>query len=272
MVSIFLLRILISTILSSGIASLVSPLASLSRSIMAALQMLHAVIAGGFLGVLLYYLGAPLPPVVITLIFTILSSLLVAELVERGFTQDSAAAISAFISSVTASISGYMAARISPTALSEAWSFLVGSAILIRTEDLFILITVLFIVITLVAIFYKELIYISFDEEGARAMGFHVRYYRYLLYVLLSLVAVSLSISLGAIVAHVLLAAPGSISTRIASSIRQIFSISLSIALVGGVMGAIIAYYLALPPGASVGIVITLCYGVFIYIIRKRGD
>ncbi|RLG87368.1 MAG: hypothetical protein DRO15_05010 [Thermoprotei archaeon] len=270
MVSVFFLRMIISTLLSSGIASIVSPLASLSRSIMAALQMLHAVIAGGFLGVLLHYLGAPLPPVMITLAFTLFSSLLVAELVERGFTQDSAAAISAFISSATASISGYMAAKVSATALSEAWSFLVGSAVLVRIEDLFILSSVLLIAVVLVALFYKELIFISFDEEGARAMGFHVRYYRYLLYALLSLVAVSLSISLGAIVAHILLAAPGSISTRIASSIKQIFSISLSIALIGGIIGAIIAYHLALPPGAAVGIVITVCYGVFIYAVRGR--
>lgn len=40
----------------------------------------------------------------------------------------------------------------------------------------------------------------------------------------------------------------------------------------GGAIGAVIAYYLALPPGASVGIIITICYGIFTYVIRRRSD
>lgn len=195
-------------------------------------------------------------------------SIAIAELIERGFTQDVAAAISAFTSCAIAALSGFLASRISSTALTEAWSFLIGSLVLIRITDILTLALLLIITTVLVLMFHREVIYISFDEEGARAMGLRVRYYRYLLYGLLSVVAVGLSMSLGAIIAHILLAAPGAISSKISTSIRQVFGYSLGISMLSVCIGIVLAYRLALPPGAMIGVAVVLIYLVFTICLR----
>ena len=72
--------------------------------------------------------------------------------------------------------------------------------------------------IPLIRIISRELKYIAFDEDGAKALGLSIRFYRYLFYSLIALAASMLSSTIGVLVTHVIMAVPGALFLRFSKS------------------------------------------------------
>jgi len=227
-----------------------SPMITFSKNLMAGFSFIHGVLAGGLLATYFYYvLGVPTPPEVITLVYVIILAFIVSELIEHGYSTDAASAIS---TSISAMFSVFFAYLSGPYA-SRAWSIIVGTSVIITPREIVLLVVFLVLLVMIHAMFRREIMYISFDPEGAYTLGYNVRFYRYVIYISIALVVVALTYTLGIIIAHILIATPGAVALSISK--KNYLQTSIIISSIIGVVGYSVAYILSMPPSVGVGII-----------------
>lgn len=141
-------------------------------------------------------------------------------------------------------------------------SFLFGSIVAITDFELYIVLILSVVVIIALIIMYKELFYITFDEESARLAGVPVKLVDFI-FTLLTAITISISArTVGALVISSLMVIPVATSMQLAKSYKQTIIFSVLFGMFFTIFGIFISYYLGLKPGAT--IVIT---GVIILVL-----
>lgn len=150
-------------------------------------------------------------------------------------------------------------------------SFLFGS--IVAVSDLELILTVILSIAAAVVSFllYKELFYITFDEESAGIAGVPVRGINF---VFMLLVAVTVSVAsrtVGTLMISSLIVLPAACAMVIAKSYRSMFALAIGFAEFFTVAGLTLSYFLDLRPGGTIILlgVVTL---VAILIIRRRSQ
>ena len=69
-------------------------------------------------------------------------------------------------------------------------SYLFGSILTVSTQDLWIMVSLMVIIVLFFWFFYRQILYISFDKEFAKTQGIQVRLFSYLLIILVAVTAV----------------------------------------------------------------------------------
>lgn len=139
-------------------------------------------------------------------------------------------------------------------------SYLFGSIATVQLTDVVIITVLSTFVLVILASFYKELLYISFDEETATVSGLPVRLFNVVLMVLTAItVTVSMQI-IGVLLVGALMVIPVITATQIARSFKQIIGYSIIFSLFSVIVGLVISYYFDLAAG---GAIVLLALGVF---------
>lgn len=240
----------------------------LSRSTLFALTMTHAVLGGAILGIYLnevFGLGAPVP--LTAFLVALALSILVAELSEKVFSEDVSIALAVAVATTITVVFSYLLARISSTGLSQAWAYVAGSSAVATLRDLQMTLTGLIIIAPLIHLIGREIKYIAFDRDGAVALGLNTRVYRYLFFALGSLATSILSMSIGILAAHVLLAVPGALAVRFGR--RRLHALSYLSAACLSLGGYALAHVLDIPPSAGIGILSAIAV-LGMVIMRER--
>jgi len=152
----------------------------------------------------------------------------------------------------------------------EVYGYLFGSVLSVTTEELYIIGALSVIVLGTILLFSKELYFIAFDQEMAEASGVPARQ---MFYLLLSLVALTVVISLktvGAILVFAMVLIPASTAYQLTHSL---FHMTVYSALIGtgSAMGGVIASYLLdLPSGPTIVLLATLIFFVSVVLSPKR--
>jgi zinc transport system permease protein len=106
--------------------------------------------------------------------------------------------------------------------------------------------------LVLLALFYRALVAVSLDAEGARVTGLPVTLLNVLLAALAGVtVAVSMRI-VGILLIAALMVLPVIAAGRLAGSIRSTICLSMAIGLVSVLVGLTISYYADLAPGGAI--------------------
>jgi len=260
-------NIAIAAILSAVIVGISSPVYTVSRTLMTGFSISHAVMAGGLIGIYLkYVLNAPIPPEMISIAFVMVLAIFTAELTERGYDPDTAGAISLAISTLFLVLFTYLSG---PYAF-RAWSIVVGTSVIVTPRDIITLAIAALITIFIIAIFHDELLHVAFDPEGCKALGYNVRFYRYVEYAVLALVVTTLTYTLGIIVSHILVAAPGVVSLSLTR--RRYFYTATIIAMATTLGGYGLSYFMNTPSSVGVGILATffIVFGEVLKIYKNK--
>jgi zinc transport system permease protein len=140
-------------------------------------------------------------------------------------------------------------------------SLLFGSILLVSVDQILYAGLVLAITLALVLIFFKELVYTTFDETQARASGIKTWFFDYLVSILAGM-AIIVSIPIvGVLLISALLVLPAVTSTQISSSFKQTVILSPLFGLVSVILGLCASIILDTASGATivlVGLVIFL--------------
>ncbi|HPU01191.1 MAG TPA: metal ABC transporter permease [Bacillota bacterium] len=142
----------------------------------------------------------------------------------------------------------------------EIFSLLFGNILSVSPADLRLLAAVAAPVLLFIALFFKELLAISFDEEAALASGLPVKP---LYYGLLAAMALTVMISVklvGIVLASALLVIPAAAGYRFSKNYRGMFLLSLATGIGGSAGGLILSYYLDLPSGAAIVLFMALLF------------
>lgn len=137
----------------------------------------------------------------------------------------------------------------------DLFSFMYGSIATVNKDDITIIIITAAVIIVFINLFFKELMYITFDEENAKFSKIPVKLINTIFMIL---VAASITITLrivGVLLVSSLIAIPVATSLKVAKNFKNsIFNAILfgEIAVIGGVVAS---FYLDLAPGGTIVII-----------------
>jgi zinc transport system permease protein len=131
-------------------------------------------------------------------------------------------------------------------------SYLFGNILTVSTHELWAMFLLLILLITVFSLFFREILYIAFDEEFARASGIHVSLFNYLVMILIALVVVLNIRAVGIILILSLLTIPQATANLFTRDFRKLMFFSVLFAFSGTFLGLIISYFLNVPSGATI--------------------
>jgi zinc transport system permease protein len=140
----------------------------------------------------------------------------------------------------------------------DLFSYLFGSITTVQVVDMWIVLPLAVVVLGVVGLLYKELAYVSFDDEQAKVSGLPTQTLNQLL-VLLAAVTVVLSLRIvGGLLIGALMVIPVATAMQVARSFKQTLGYAVIFGLVAVVLGLFAAYYLNLAAGGTIVVVALL--------------
>jgi len=147
-------------------------------------------------------------------------------------------------------------------------SFLFGNVLLITDESILILLFMDLFIILVVFVFYRQFLFVSFDEEYSRLRGINVDLIYIILLTVIAVTVVILVQTVGLILVIAILTLPSAISLMISNSLIRAMFISIILILLFMLCGFVIAFYANLPAGAVIILITGLAY-VSAFIIKE---
>ncbi|HGI5020790.1 TPA: metal ABC transporter permease subunit [Streptococcus agalactiae] len=211
----------------------------------------HAVLPGVAISFILginFFIGA--------IVFGLLSSIIITYIKENSVIKGDTA--------IGITFSSFLALGIVLIGLANSttdlFHILFGNILAVQDSDKYMTIIVGLIVLTLITIFFKELLLTSFDPVLAKSMGMRVSFYHYLLMILLTLVAVTAMQSVGTILIVALLITPAATAYLYVKSLRTMLFLSSALGAVASVLGLYIGYTFNIAAGSSIVLTSTFMF------------
>ncbi|MFL6502814.1 MAG: metal ABC transporter permease [Nitrososphaera sp.] len=149
----------------------------------------------------------------------------------------------------------------------DLFSFLFGSILLVSIEDTLAILTMTGIIIAIIILLYRQLMYITFDEEQAQVSGLPISRLNYL-FIILSSVAVIVSMRLvGILLVSSLLVIPNVTALLFNKGFRKTALISVLISIFSVVTGITISYVANLAPA---GTIVLVSVAAFLTVLTAR--
>ena len=204
----------------------------------------HASFGGIGMG---YFFG--INPILGAAVFAVLSALGIEYASRKtDVREDSAIAILWALGMAIGVIFVFMTPGYAPNLLS----YLFGNILTVGSTDLFLLLGLCVIILIFFALQFKNILYIAFDEEYARARRLPVNLIKY---IMISLVALTIVFNIrvvGIILVISLLTIPQTIANMFVKRFFNIMVLSVLIALLGTISGLVLSYLFDIPSGAAI--------------------
>lgn len=134
----------------------------------------------------------------------------------------------------------------------DLFGYLFGSIITVMPKDILLISILGILIIIVVKLLYKELFYITFDENSAKISGIPVVYIN-LLFIVIIAVTITLSMRIvGILLVSSLMIIPVATSLQLAKSFKHATFLSIVFAQISIISGIIISYYLELASGGTI--------------------
>ena len=159
----------------------------------------------------------------------------------------------AIISSAGVGLAGILSGFVKNAAAFN--SFLFGSIVAISDFEVALVVGISIAVLLTFILLYKELFFITFDEEAARLAGVPVKGINFV-FTILTAVTVSVAArTVGALIVSSIMVVPVACAMQFAKSYKQTVVYSVCFAVGFTVAGLFIAYYAGLKPGGTIVII-----------------
>ncbi len=256
MLSLFQYGFIVRAFEAGAIIALIAPLVGiflvLRRYSLIADTLSHVSLAGVALGLLF-----KLNPLLTAFGISAVASLFIERLrLSRRVYSD--AALSVFLS-------GSLAVALTLLSIAHGFSvnlfsYLFGSLVTVGQSDLYLIAGVGFVVLAAVFFTYKELVFISFDEEAAQVAGIPARFINLLLVVLAGL-TVSISIPIvGALLVAALVVIPVLTALQFKQSFKKTIIIAEVVSIFSVLSGIVLSYYLNLSAGGTIVLILVALF------------
>jgi zinc transport system permease protein len=240
----FVIKGLLGAIFVSITAGLAGTYVVSKRMVFLSGGITHASFGGIGIG---YYMG--FNPVLGAAVFGIMSALGVEYLsVRQKIREDSAIGILWAFGMAIGIIFIYLTPGYTPNLMS----YLFGSILTVTTADLIALGIMSVVLILYFGIFYRTILYISFDEVFARTYSSYVNVFKYLTTSLIALTIVLNIRMAGVVLVISLLTIPPNIAMLFTRVYFKIVLLSILAGFVGTAAGYAVSYFAGIPVGATI--------------------
>jgi zinc transport system permease protein len=240
----FVLHALMAAVLASISCGIVGTYIVARRKVFISGGITHASFGGIGIG---YFLG--INPVLGAAVFSILSAIGIEYISKKtDVREDSAIGI---LWSLGMAI-GIIFIFITPGYSPNLMMYLFGSILTVSWLDIYLMVGLCLLIIAFFLIYYRLILYISFDEDYARAHRAPVNLINYLLMSIIALTIVLHIRVVGIILVISFLTIPQSTANLYSRDFKTIIFLSILIGLIGSVAGLVMSYSLDIPSGASI--------------------
>jgi len=259
----FFLRALIAVILISFITGVIGSFTVFRGLTFITATIAHSVWAGAALGLLIQlYIAHWINPLIVTTLVGVLTALFISFLSREDITEKFDVAIGVTFA-LSMSFAILLISMLREYA-SMTFGLIVGDILLLSFEDLIYLVILTTITIFLTILFLNQFIFISFDMEGAKAIGLNVEIYQTIMFVLIALSVVVMVKGVGAILVYAILTIPPAAANEIAENVFHAMILAFIFALISGLLGLLLSVFVNVAPSALMGLI-----SVIIYILVK---
>ncbi len=242
-----MIRAFIAGIAIGVVAPLIGTFLVARRYALIADSLAHVSLAGVALGLLL-----GINPIVGALAVALTAAVIIEKLRSSGRLSGEIA-LAMFLSSglATTIVLIGLARRVNV----DLFSFLFGSITTVQTADLKVMLVLAAVVLGLVGLLYKELVYVSFDDEQAKVSGLPTTLLNQAL-VLLAAATVVLSLRIvGGLLIGALMVIPVAAAMQVSRSLKRTIGLAILFGLIAVIVGLFAAFYLNLAAGGMIVLV-----------------
>ncbi len=255
----FILRGLEAGIAVAFVAPLIRVFLVLRRYSLIADTLSHVSLAGVAIGLLL-----GVNPVITALGATVLTSLGIERLrtTKRVYGESALALF----------LSGSLALAVVLLSLAKGFntnlfSYLFGSIVTVTRADVLLILVLAAAVLATLMAFFKELVFVTFDEDAAKVAGLPVKLLNAVLIVLAAL-TVTLSIPIvGVLLIAALIVVPVVTALQLRQSFTRTIIIAEAVSMFSVIAGIIASFYLNLSTG---GTIVLLMLAIFVLVLAAR--
>ncbi len=255
----FIIRGLEAGIIVAIIAPLIGIFLVLRRYSLIADTLSHVSLAGIAIGLLL-----GVNPVLTALVVAVIASLGIEKLrLSKRVYGESALALF---------LSGSLALAIVLLSLGHGlnanlFNYLFGSIVTVTMVDVYTIAILAVVVITILLLFYKELVYVTFDEDAAKVSGVPTKLINTIL-IILAAITVSLSIPIvGVLLIAALIVVPVVAALQLRKSFIKTILYAEVISLFSVISGIFASFYLNLSTG---GTIVLIMLAIFVLIFTAK--
>ena len=152
----------------------------------------------------------------------------------------------------------------------DLFGYLFGNILAVSRSDLWLLGGICAVVLGAIGLVFKELLFLAFDEEVARANGLPVSGLYLLLLTCLALAIVAAIRVVGLILVEALLVIPAAIGYQLARGYRGMLWVSIASATGAAIAGLFISYFFNVAAGATIVLVLAVAFFVALAVARTR--
>lgn len=203
-------------------------------------------------------------PLITTFLFTTLCALIIEFL--RGYYKKYAELVMSIVLTLSLGIAIVLIS--SGKASTSVNSFLFGSILTVTKEDILLILATGIISLLILLFIFNKLLYVTFDEEGAKVAGINVKRINYLFTIIIS-ATISMSIRImGILVISSIIVVPVATAIQLEKNFKKTLLLSILFGFIDIILGLVISYYIDSAPGGAIAItsVITL----LVVLIIKR--
>ncbi|HCW52275.1 metal ABC transporter permease [Clostridium sp. SM-530-WT-3G] len=133
-------------------------------------------------------------------------------------------------------------------------SFLFGSILTVSRQDIYLIAIVGLICIVCLILLYNKLVYITFDEAGAKTAGINIKLINYI-FTLLVAATISISIRvMGILVVSSIMVVPVATAMQLKKGFNKTLVFSLIFGMLDVMIGLILSYYINSAPGGTIAL------------------
>ncbi|MFC4320798.1 metal ABC transporter permease [Litchfieldia salsa] len=135
---------------------------------------------------------------------------------------------------------------------TDLFTYLFGSVSAVSRNDLWTVLGITILVLSVVFLLYKELFLLSFDEEHAVVTGIRAKWLHFIFIITVALVIAASMRIVGIMLVSSLMTLPVAAAMRVAKGFKQTIFLSVIFGEISVIIGLIVSYYLDLAPGGTI--------------------
>ena len=147
---------------------------------------------------------------------------------------------------------------------------LFGQILAVSSFDVFIVTAMCISVVSLIIIFFKQLLFYSFDPIGAEVKGLNTNFLNYLFLVILSVAIVASLQTVGIILVLSMLLIPAAASKQITNTFVSSIYVSILFGVFSSISGLYLSYFFNLPSGPTMSMVATSLFIVCFFLNKLK--
>ena len=258
----FMQRAFLAGFLISITCAILGVFLVLRRDSMVGHGLAHVTFGGVALGIFLY-----VAPILMALVVAVFSALGILKLKERaGLYGDTAIAI---ISSLGMAL-GIILVSAAGSYNVDLFGYLFGNILAIESREVWMSFILALAVLSVVGLFYREFVFLTFDPESAKVSGVRVKRLDAVMAVLTAVTVVLGMKVVGILLVSALMVIPAAASLQVARSFKEAMVISAALAGLTALAGLVAAFYLDWPSSGTIVSISGVLFLVFYWMRLRR--